>query len=210
MIRLYDLSIRVKNIGVTLGVLKRGKRKFPTYKITGRGRRKVNRGTVPFYRLSLPPRISSYASTPFCLTFLYKRRNKVSQNEKRRLWNNIFSVSLLASPFTSCPYHQSPRLKYLYPRSRRKIADQKLKFVYRYRCPCLRSNRETWWLIGNFVKILAKIHSFCINGKRRKDSLQNLNIFCDIFFSFLVYNFLRNDNYNWRCEKIKNFDWKLK
>lgn len=153
MIRLYDLSIRVKNIGVTLGVLKRGKRKFPTYKITGRGRRKVNRGTVPFYRLSLPPRISSYASTLFCLTFLYKRRNKVSRNEKRRLWNNIFSVSLLASPFTSCPYHQSPRLKYLYPRSRRKIADQKLKFIFRYRSIYLFTSLftiEPWNLMINW------------------------------------------------------------
>lgn len=87
---------------------KRKKEPFPSYRLS----------SLLVFLLTPPP-------TLFCLTFLYKRRNKVSRNEKRRLWNNIFSVSLLASaPFISCPYHQSPRLKYLYPRSRRKIADQ--------------------------------------------------------------------------------------
>lgn len=69
--RLFDYTtceIRVKDIGVTLGVLKRGKRKFLTYKITGTGRRKVSRGTVPFPPIDYPSSLV-FLLTPHPLLF---------------------------------------------------------------------------------------------------------------------------------------------
>lgn len=135
------------------------KRKFPScYEITGRGRRKE----PPSYRLYAPSSYFFLRLALFCLTFLYKRRNKASRNEKHRLCNNIFSVSLVASAsFISYPAISASQI-FISPIANENCGSR-LKFINRYRCPCLLRSKPDETVVGlieNFIKILAKIHPF--------------------------------------------------
>lgn len=127
---IYKLSIRVKNMRVETKVFRAATRLQEEEEGRNHPIDYIPPSSYFFLRLAL-----------LCLTFLYKRRNKVSWNEKHRLCNNIFSVSLVASgSFISYPAISASQI-FISPIAKENCGSR-LKFINRYRCPCLpRSNR---------------------------------------------------------------------